>query len=192
MYLVFDTETTGLPKNWNAPVTDLPNWPRVIQLGWGLFDENYTLIDSAIDLIKPDGWVMPTEEFWTLHGYTQDFSMQYGQPILSTLIKFNGALARSKYLIAHNMSFDQKVLGAEFLRANIKGTNRPIKLCTKELSTSFCQLPGKKGYFKWPTLTELHVKLFNEPFIGAHDAMNDVIACGKCFFKLKELQVIKL
>jgi len=23
MYLFFDTETTGLPKNWKAPVTDL-------------------------------------------------------------------------------------------------------------------------------------------------------------------------
>lgn len=22
-YLIFDTETTGLPKNWKAPVTDL-------------------------------------------------------------------------------------------------------------------------------------------------------------------------
>lgn len=27
MYLFFDTETTGLPKRWNAPVTDLENWP---------------------------------------------------------------------------------------------------------------------------------------------------------------------
>ena len=26
MYLIFDTETTGLPKKWNAPLTDSDNW----------------------------------------------------------------------------------------------------------------------------------------------------------------------
>ena len=40
MYLFFDTETTGLPKNWKAPVTDIDNWPRMIQIGWLLSDEN--------------------------------------------------------------------------------------------------------------------------------------------------------
>ena len=32
-YLFFDTETTGLPKNYNAPITDTDNWPRLVQLG---------------------------------------------------------------------------------------------------------------------------------------------------------------
>ena len=27
MFLFFDTETTGLPQRWNAPVTDVDNWP---------------------------------------------------------------------------------------------------------------------------------------------------------------------
>ena len=34
MYLFFDTETTGLPKRWNAPVTDLENWPRSFAGAW--------------------------------------------------------------------------------------------------------------------------------------------------------------
>jgi len=34
MYLFFDTETTGLPKNWKAPIEDLNNWPRLVQLAW--------------------------------------------------------------------------------------------------------------------------------------------------------------
>ena len=33
-YLFFDTETTGLPKNWKAPVTDTENWPRIVQIAW--------------------------------------------------------------------------------------------------------------------------------------------------------------
>lgn len=34
----FDTETTGLPKNWRAPMHDLDNWPRIIQLAYLVFD----------------------------------------------------------------------------------------------------------------------------------------------------------
>ena len=33
-YLFFDTETTGLPRNWSAPVSDLNNWPRLVQIAW--------------------------------------------------------------------------------------------------------------------------------------------------------------
>ena len=32
-YLFFDTETTGLPANWQAPMSDLENWPRLVQIG---------------------------------------------------------------------------------------------------------------------------------------------------------------
>ena len=34
MFLIFDTETIGLPKNYNAPYSDLANWPRMVQLAW--------------------------------------------------------------------------------------------------------------------------------------------------------------
>ena len=39
MYLFFDTETTGLPRNWKAPVTHLNNWPRMIQIAWIACDD---------------------------------------------------------------------------------------------------------------------------------------------------------
>jgi len=38
MFLIFDTETTGLPKNFNAPITDVDNWPRCVQIAWQLHD----------------------------------------------------------------------------------------------------------------------------------------------------------
>ena len=38
MYLIFDTETTGLPKRFDAPITDTDNWPRCIQIAWQLHD----------------------------------------------------------------------------------------------------------------------------------------------------------
>ena len=46
MFLIFDTETTGLPKKWNAPISDSANWPRCIQLAWQLHDNNGKLINN--------------------------------------------------------------------------------------------------------------------------------------------------
>ena len=91
------------------------------------------------------------------------------------------------------MSFDEKIVGAEMIRLGMKSENKPTKICTKEVSTDFCQIPNQNGFasFKWPKLEELHRKLFEVDFEGAHDALNDVMACAKCFFELKRLEVIK-
>ncbi|MGF1557608.1 MAG: hypothetical protein ACFCUL_00785 [Flavobacteriaceae bacterium] len=56
MYLIFDTETTGLPKNWNAPITDTDNWPRCIQIAWQLHDAMGNLLDQQDYLVRPDGF----------------------------------------------------------------------------------------------------------------------------------------
>lgn len=55
MVLFFDTETTGVPKNYNGQMTDLDNWPRVIQLAWALFNDNGTLFDSQVDYCQIPG-----------------------------------------------------------------------------------------------------------------------------------------
>lgn len=70
MYIFFDTETTGLPKNWSAPVTDVNNWPRVIQLAYVVTDTNFNVIETFCELVKPDGWVIPEQKFWIDHVYS--------------------------------------------------------------------------------------------------------------------------
>ncbi|HET6991020.1 MAG TPA: 3'-5' exonuclease [Bacteroidia bacterium] len=189
MYLFFDTETTGLPGNWRAPVTDLNNWPRIIQIAWMLCDEQGNEIERFCNLIYPAGWKVPTDDFWIKHGYSQEKSEREGIAIGYALQKFIDALERSKYLVAHNMDFDQKVTSAEFIRANLKTIHRTQKICTKTSATDFCKIPGPHGY-KWPSLEELHKKLFGTSVDGAHDAFNDVVALKNCFFELKKLKVI--
>ena len=103
---------------------------------------------------------------------------------------FNEQLQECTHLVAHNMSFDEKVLGAEMIRMKMKSGNKPVKMCTKELSTDFCKLPGQRGDFKWPKLEELYKILFEEDMENAHDALGDVLSCAKCFFQLKELNII--
>jgi DNA polymerase-3 subunit epsilon len=191
MYTVFDCETTGLPLSNKAKITDLNNWPRVIQLAWAFFDKNGDLLESKVDLIKPDGWKIPTEKFWIDNGFSQKYSEDNGIPLIKSLEAFKEKLEISECLIAHNMAFDYNVVGAEFLRLGLTSNNKPKKICTKDSSVGFCKLPSLRGGYKWPKLEELHKKLFNCGFEGAHDALVDVEACGRCFFELRRLGVIK-
>ena len=189
MYLFFDTETTGLPRNWKAPVTDLNNWPRMVQIGWILYDNEGNEIESNDYIIKPENFTIPTESS-RVHGITTERAIREGVSLEEALNQFNELIERSNYIVAHNISFDEKILGAELLRTNIQSNfNNKRKLCTMKLATDYCKIPGMYGY-KWPSLSELHIKLFNEDFEEAHDASADISATARCFWKMKQLGVI--
>jgi len=189
MYLFFDTETTGLPKRWSAPATDFDNWPRLVQIAWLIYDNEGEKIRGKNYIIKPEGFEIP-EEASKIHGITTEFALKKGKILKPVLREFSKAMIESDYIIAHNISFDEKIIESEFLRTGTqKGLFSPKKMCTKDLSTEFCAIEGSCGY-KWPSLKELHIKLFGEDFEDAHDAMVDVRACAKCFFELKKLGVI--
>ena len=61
MYLIFDTETTGLPRSWKAPLTDTDNWPRCVQIAWQLHDKMGETIEHKDFLIRPDCFDVPYE-----------------------------------------------------------------------------------------------------------------------------------
>lgn len=185
MYLFFDTETTGLPKRWNAPITDLDNWPRLVQLAWLLYDSKDQEIKRANRIIIPEGFIIPPEAS-KVHGISTQRAKDEGVDLTEALIEFSNALEEADFLIAHNISFDEVIVGAEFLRKNITSRIANIpKICTMKTTTNVCKIPGRNGY-KWPNLTELHQTLFQQGFDGAHDALADVKACADCFFKLKK------
>lgn len=190
MYLFFDTETTGLPLNWKAPVEDVNNWPRLVQIAWILYNENAEKILSRDYIIKPQNFTIP-EDASRVHGITTERAMTQGVPLIDVLNEFSQTIDQTEYLIAHNMSFDEKITEAEFIREKISSNLFKIKkICTKDESTNFCKIPGNYGY-KWPKLSELHIILFGKDFEEAHDALVDVTACAKCFFELKKRNIIK-
>jgi DNA polymerase III epsilon subunit-like protein len=190
MYLFFDTETTGIPRNYKAPVTDLANWPRVIQLAFLLTDAAGTPIASQQFLIQPDGFTIPPDAT-RVHGITTEHARAHGVPLATALGEFAICLRAAKTLVAHNMAYDENVLGAEFLRAQFPNPLPKTKrFCTMQAATNFCALPGRYGSFKWPNLSELHIKLFGKDFKGAHGALPDVQACAACFFALKAKGII--
>ena len=189
MFLFFDTETTGLPKNWQAPIEDSNNWPRLVQLAWLLVDEKGGEVESQNRIIKPEGFSIP-EAASAVHGITTEKALEEGVSLRKVLVEFEDALELSKILVAHNISFDEKIMGAEFLRKKqtIKLFKR-VKICTMQESTDYCAIQSDYGY-KWPKLIELHKKLFNEEFEDAHDALADVKACARCFFEMVNRKII--
>lgn len=191
MILFFDTETTGLPKNWKAPVTDLNNWPRMVQLAYIFQDGNGNLISQADYIIKPEGYTIPIDSS-SIHGISTERAMREGKELRFVLEEFNSLLNKAEYLVAHNISFDEKIVGAEFLRNKMQNSiPSKRKVCTMESSTNFCAIDGPYGY-KWPKLSELHYKLFRFNFEEAHNAAVDINATAKCFWELKNKRIINL
>jgi DNA polymerase III subunit epsilon len=117
-------------------------------------------------------------------------AMQHGVALEAVLAAVASDITQTSVLIAHNMQFDEKILGAEFLRAGRPNVvESKTRRCTMQESTDYCRLPSPYGY-KWPTLPELHMLLFGTSFGGAHQALADVRACARCYFELKRLKVM--
>ena len=163
MYLIFDTETTGLPQNWKAPLTDFNNWPRCVQLAWQVHNNVGELLQVKNYIIKPEGFDIPYKSE-KIHGISTELATQQGKDINSVLNFFRDDLNKVQFIIGHNVNFDRNILGAEFLRKGLDDPFPSLKIidtCTEE-TANVCQIKGgPRGRFKLPTLTELYLSLIH-------------------------------
>lgn len=187
--LFFDTETTGTPKNYNAPLSDSDNWPRLVQIAYILV-EGDTRIKKEI-IIKPDGFEIP-EQAAKIHGITTEKAKSKGVDLKAFLEYFANPIKRSSMIVGHNISFDLNILAAEYIRNGFKNPIERTKeiVCTMKESTDYCAIPGRYGN-KWPKLEELHQKLFGKGFDNAHNALADIEATERCYNELLKKGVIK-
>ncbi|WP_298222079.1 DNA polymerase III subunit alpha [Flavobacterium sp.] len=191
MYLIFDTETTGLPKRWDAPITDTNNWPRCIQIAWQLHDAMGKVIEHQDYLIRPDGFNIPYDAE-RIHGISTELATEQGIALQEVLEKFNIALSKAEFIVGQNLGFDINIMGCELHRMGIESpmASMPVLDTCTEVTASLLKLPGGRGgKFKLPTLTELHQYLFNVPFAEAHNATADVEATTRCFLELIRLEI---
>ena len=108
MYLIFDTETTGLPQNFNAPLSDSDNWPRMVQIAWQLHDENGKLIENQDYIIKPEGYDIPFNAT-RIHGISTKMAQEQGRDLQEVLEEFTEVLKKTKVVAGHNIDFDYKI-----------------------------------------------------------------------------------
>lgn len=185
MYLFFDTETTGLPRNYQAPLDDFLNWPRIVQIAWSLYDADGQHWESYSYIIRPEGFIVPAEAT-RIHRISHERALAEGVELRKALEHFLKDVRKASYLVGHNIDFDDKIVGSELLRLGLPNhLSTADKLCTMRSSAGVCKISNGRGGYKWPNLTELYNFLFQTGFPEAHDAVFDVRACAECFFELK-------
>ena len=175
MFLIFDTETSGLWKD-DQPA-DHPSQPHLLQLGASLYDAKWNRTGAFSALIKPDGWsVEPgaTE----VHGITEARAIRHGVPLVAALAVFAGLCANARRVIAHNVEFDRKIIFSALARAGGDGNwwrrKAPTLFCTMEASTPILQIPGPYG-FVFPKLTAAYRFFYPEDtWESRHDADDDM------------------
>jgi DNA polymerase-3 subunit alpha len=194
MFLIFDTETTGLPRNYNAPPSDSDNWPRMVQIAWQLHDAGGKLIAHDSIIIRPEGYSIPFKAV-EIHGISTERAQNEGKDLKEVLHEFHSVLEKAHYICGHNIDFDVNILAAEFLRCGLENvvSGRKVIDTKSDETTNFCALPGGKGgKFKWPNLTELYTKLFGTKFEEAHNAAFDVQATSRVFFEILKRGIIRV
>lgn len=193
--LFFDTKTSGFPRNYKAPASELNNWPRLIQLAFVKYDENKELLYSWDKFIETNEFNI-SQNSENIQSITNKKVENEGISIEVVLKKFLKEIKNADLIVGHNVDFDIKVVQSEFIRSDIEPniieimSSIPV-VCTMKASTEFCSIPETNG-FKWPTLTELHLKLFGEYFDNKHNLLCDVTATANCFWELVSFGVLSL
>ena len=178
--LIFDVETTGLPKKKKAELSDFDNWPRVVQISWLVFNVTNGKIISINDHIirLQEGMRIP-EESINIHGITNEIMREKGENIIDVLTHFNNDLMESQIIVAHNINFDETIIGVESLRwldYNMFDNYKNHKYCTMRRS--------RKIKKTWMKLVDLHEHLFKKVPQNLHNSLIDVFVCFRCFCKL--------
>lgn len=185
--LVVDSETNGLGIK--------SKMPELIQLSWILADINFNVLNQYNYIIKPEGFKI-NSEIEELTGISNEFAIKTGYNLSKVLELFKKSLSQVDYVVGHNLDFDLSILNESNTIINYMidelDLRRKVRVCTMKSSIEYCSLKDRSGKynFKFPTLSELHLKLFGEPYIGAHNAINDVDATFRCFEKLVKLDIL--
>lgn len=200
--LVYDTETSGLPE-WSLPSND-PSQPHIIELAAQLcIEDTGEVVGSMNVLIRPDGWTIP-QELQELTGITMEMAMTFGVPIAFALELFMQLWRNVDMRVAHNESFDMRMLRIELMRDSVFSTETEgdktfadhwksaPSFCTQGKSVSILNLPptpkmvaAKRKGPKSPNLGEAYQFFTGKPLEGAHRAMVDVDACKAVYYGIR-------
>lgn len=189
-YFIFDCETTGLPKSRYSDVTDFANWPFIVQIAWGLFDEDGKAVSFHNHILLQK--VKIPVEASNIHGITNQRMRIEGEPIKDILQLLIQDISRVDVIVSHNIDFDLPILQCELLRNGFRNiAANCYKICTMRSSMEFCNLYRANGSLKFPKLSEtIGCLFFNDPYItfnDAHNAYYDLLMTVKAFCKLKKI-----
>lgn len=175
--LIFDTETTGLPKTREPAIKGSDNWPHLVSIAWTVIDSNNNYESCGLSesyIVKPQ-WTIPADST-AIHGITQAKAEAEGIPLSTVISKF--LAIEHDMMIAHNMNFDYNVL-VNAIMWDLKLTVLPDfkpKFCSMEAMKNIMRIPYANGRgYKPPKLTELYTYVVKKPFDSGltHSAQYD-------------------
>ena len=193
--LTLDIETTGLPAKGAKYDVDFMTFPFIVTLAYKINSEPTKYI-----IINQEGLDIP-EEAIKIHGITNEMANASTITCATALLQLLDEGAGADEVIGHNVYFDTSIIKANVLRLITANNVPPMtyermetllhkdrRIDTMQKTIRFCNIPGKYGP-KWPTLVELHFKLFNENF-EAHNAKEDVDSTYRCYIELRSRGII--
>lgn len=179
--IVVDFETTGLIK----PGLDFSKQPGIVQIGLAEIDDDCKVHNWVNFLVNPEMEIEP--EAANAHKVTNE--MVGGERTFPEVwLALVNIFRDHRTWVGFNCEFDKRVLFYNLQRYGLE-MRFPWpdqELDIMKIAKGCMNFEGKRGP-KFPNLTELHVRLFNKPFEGAHDAMNDVNATVDCMREMKRL-----
>ena len=178
MKLFFDTETTGLVKDWNNPSSS--SNPDLVQLGFTVCDDNGRSIFTFGSLVIPYYDRDIDEGAFKAHGISKEMASEFGHDYAYVESVLDHWINKCDTIVAHNLKFDKCVIQKAF--CNIRLENKK-EYCTMLQSTNICKIVSNRSTYKWPKLEEAYMHFFGEKLIGAHDALTDVMACKRIYFE---------
>ena len=186
MYLIFDTETTGLVNSKLPPAHS--SQPNLVQLGALLMSSEHEVVAELGCIVQPQGWKIPAVVA-DIHGITTEHATKHGLPAAAVCQLFRAMASQASCYVCHNIRFDMSILETFATR---QGQLSPFKascrqICTMQATTDICQLPGRiTGSYKWPKLQEAHKYYFGVEFDKAHSALADVRATSRILFEMEK------
>ncbi len=203
-FIVYDTETTGLPASKDAKMTSTELWPHIVQLSYLKYDSERNQLEEKDCIIKIPESVVMDEKNIAIHGITNEVSQTKGVSIIPIINEFMNDIGDVDLLIGHNLEFDLKMMVVELFRIIDKSNDEVVKqtysekmeklyslnkyYCTMKNSINICKLPSPykkyKDEYKYPRLDELHTHLFGIKPQKLHNSLNDIIVTFRCFYKL--------
>jgi|GEM_PF-3472986 len=188
MIIVLDTETTGVDSTKD----------RLVSVAWVCYSNEGRFMRSESHVIHQEGKLIP-EKSIAIHGITDLVAETIGEALIDVMEKLIDDIANADLIVGHHVRFDIRFVKEGFRAAkfypNVIAQVDDIPIaCTCETPKHWFgkYKENKNGtrVLKRPRLQELHFRLFGKDFVGEHTALQDALACAKCYFKLTEMGVI--
>lgn len=193
MYLIIDTETSGLLKR-NLPLESAEQ-PWICQIAAQLVDKDGNEAASLNTRIRAAGRPI-AEDAKAVHGISAREAGRGGVAEKSALRLLCGSqslASQARFVVGHGLQFDKDVITGSLLR---NGWDSSVWLrpglqfhCTMLAAAPFCRLPSEheNGGYRWPSLDDAcRILLGQEPRAGHHTAMDDLRRTRELFFWLRE------